>query len=397
MITQPGVTGGAMMPSAADEGYGLVHRPGQARADLATADGQVAVVVDHVADFYRRYPGESVTLLTRVRVQQDVPGFMLRVLIPAGLELEDYRTQQTVAHPVFRSVPMTEVGDLQLLPGADGSPFPLTVPGSGERSSTTVYANEMIWVVGEPQTAGTAYEFEMQALVLPTLRATHLISSARVLTDAGMPLASENVQIAVFPKGRYLEHLPALYEQDDFIGRFLMLFESFWGPIDLQIDSAPYYLDPALTPARFLPWLAEWFDLEFDDSWSEAQQRELLRNIMWLYRRRGTRVALQRYLEIYTQQPVEITERRAKNLTLGPTARLGVGVALGAGNVPHTFVVRVRVPKLTPSAELDAAGAAKELARLEGQRRARLERLIAADKPAHTSYLLEIIEIPADV
>ena len=394
MITQPGVTGGAVIPSETDESYGLVHRPGP--TDMAVADGLVAVAVDHVADFYRRYPGESVTLSTRVRVQQDVSGFMLRVLIPAGLELEDYQAQQDVAHPVFRRVPMTEIGEMRSLPGADGLPFPLAVPGSSEGLSTTVYANEMIWVVAEPQEAGAFYEFEMRALVLPTLREAKLLSSARVLSDAGVPLASESVQIAVFPKGRYLEYLPALFEQDDFIGRFLMLFESFWGPIDLQIDSTPNYLDPALTPARFLPWLAEWFDLEFDDTWSEAQQRELLRNIMWLYRRRGTRVALQRYLEIYTQQPVEITERRAKNLKLGPTARLGVGVALGSGNVPHTFVVRVRLPALTPPAGLDAAAAAKEVARLEGQRRARLERLIEADKPAHTSYLLEIVEIPLD-
>ena len=51
------------------------------------------------------------------------------------------------------------------------------------------------------------------------------------------------------------------------------------------------------------------------------------------YRRRGTRVALQCYLEIFTEQPVEILEKRAKNMALGSKARLGVGVALGVGLV----------------------------------------------------------------
>ena len=235
----------------------------------------------------------------------------------------------------------------------------------------------------------------MSALTLPTVRELKLVSSASVQSGDGEQLAAESVQIAVFPKGKYLEHLPALFEEDDFIGRFLMLFESFWGPISHQIDAFPHYLDPALTPARFLPWLAGWFDLEFDDTWSEGQRRELLRNIMWLYRRRGTRVALKRYLEIYTRQPVEITERRAKNLKLGPTARLGVGIALGTGNVPHTFTVSVRLPALTPPPGLTGEAAAKEVARLEKQRRRRLEQLIEADKPAHVAYHLEIVEIPA--
>ena len=177
MITQSGLTGGAVMPSETDESAGLVHRPGD--TDIGTTEGSVAVAVDHVADFYRRYPGESVTLSTRVRVEQDVPGFSLRVLLPAGMELEDYQKHDALPHPVFRRVPMTVTSAMHALPGSDGSPFPLAVPGSSEGVSTTVYANEMIWVVAEPQAAGTSYEFDVSALVLPTLHETKLLSTAR--------------------------------------------------------------------------------------------------------------------------------------------------------------------------------------------------------------------------
>jgi phage tail-like protein len=197
----------------------------------------------------------------------------------------------------------------------------------------------------------------------------------------------------VHRSGRFLEYLPSVYEQDSFMGRFLMLFESFWGPIDQQISGIHNYFDPDLTPARFLPWLASWFDLALDDNWSEAQQRELLNSVIWLYRRRGTRIALQRYLEIFTQEPVEILEKRAKNMTLGSRARLGVGVALGTGNMPHTFTVKLRLRPIVPPADLEEEAAAREVVRLEKRRLALIERMINAEKPAHTSYRIEVINL----
>jgi phage tail-like protein len=172
-----------------------------------------------------------------------------------------------------------------------------------------------------------------------------------------------------------------------------MLFESFWGPVDQQISNIHNYFDPDLTPARFLPWLATWFDLTLDEYWSEAQQRELLNSVIWLYRRRGTRVALQRFLEIFTQRPVEILEKRAKNMALGSKARLGVGVALGTGNQPHTFTVKLQLRPIESPPGLDEENAAREVARLEKKRLALIERMIVADKPAHTSYRLEVVTV----
>jgi hypothetical protein len=119
----------------------------------------------------------------------------------------------------------------------------------------------------------------------------------------------------------------------------------------------------------------------------------LLNSVIWLYRRRGTRAALQRYLEIFTQRPVEILEKRAKNLTLGSRARLGVGVALGTGNMPHTFTVKVQLRPITPPPDMDEAAAAAEVARLEKQRLELIHRMIMAEKPAHTSYRLEVVPV----
>jgi phage tail-like protein len=254
----------------------------------------------------------------------------------------------------------------------------------------------MVWRVLEPQEAGVTFDFVVTSLVLPVQHDLNLLSTAflEVLGDeAGPVVDSESLALAVYHSGRYLEYLPSLYEQDDFMGRFLMLFESFWRPIEQQIGEIHNYFDPDMTPARFLPWLASWFDLVLDDNWSEAQQRELLNSVIWIYRRRGTRVALQRYLEIFTQEPVEILEKRAKNMTLGSMSRLGVGVALGTSNQPHTFTVKLRLRPIPPPADLDEAAAGREVERLEKQRRALIHRMIMAEKPAHTSYRLEITPV----
>jgi phage tail-like protein len=358
--------------------------------------------VEHVADFNRRYPGEHVTFFTRVTVRQAIPGFSLRVQMPAGLEIDNYYSNNEGQMPLFYTVMEGGPRELVMLPGPDGDPFPVRVPNQPTRAIEPVRpAQDMIWQVLEPQDVGTTHEFVVSAVVLPIHKDQTLHSAATLsvveANDLANPqsLSSSTATIAVYRAGRYLEYLPSLFEQDNFMGRFLMLFESFWGPIDEQISSIHNYFDPDLTPARFLPWLASWFDLMLDDQWSEAQQRELLNHVIWLYRRRGTRVALQRYLEIFTQHPVEILEKRAKNMTLGSKARLGVGVALGTGNVPHTFTVKVRLSPIVPPPDLEEEAAAREVVRLEKQRITMIERMIMSDKPAHTSYRLEILPAAA--
>jgi phage tail-like protein len=350
-----------------------------------------AVTVGHVVDHYRRYPGELVTLMTRVEVHEPLAGFSVSVHVPAGLEVDYYRAVDRELLPVMRPVRERPLQELMMLPGADGEPFPIAIPGQPERLLAPArMGQELIWQVAETQEAGARHEFEVTALVLPAYEDVILRSEAVVHAAGGgeQRMAAEAVEIAIAVQGRYLEHLPALYEQDSFMARFVMLFESFWRPISQQIDVIADYFDPRLTPARFLPWLASWFDLILDETWAEDQQRELVDNIIWFYRKRGTRVALQRYLEIYTRGQVEIVERRAKNLRLGAGGRLGVGVALGTGNVPHTFEVHVKLPPMQPVSPAGAAAEA-EAARLEKQRRRMVERIIDMEKPAHTTYRLE--------
>jgi phage tail-like protein len=407
MMEQPPPTHAALSSFATDASVArdLAVRDGGERIDESRDPTKAAVTVEHVADFTRRYPGEQVTFFTRVNIRAAIPGFSLRVHVPAGLEIDNYyaSVDGNVVEgkmPLFLTVMEPGERELVMLPGPDGEPFPVRVPHQPTRAiEPTRPAQDMIWQVLEPQEAGMTYEYVVSGVVRPIQKDSMLHCTATLSVVDGESsentetVASATASVALYRSGRYLEYLPSLYEQDDFMGRFLMLFESFWGPIDQQISSIHNYFDPDLTPPRFLPWLASWFDLVLDDHWSESQQRELLNSVIWLYRRRGTRAALQRYLEIFTQRPVEILEKRAKNLTLGSRARLGVGVALGTGNMPHTFTVKVQLRPITPPPDMDEEAAAAEVARLEKQRLELIHRMIMAEKPAHTSYRLEVVPV----
>ncbi len=310
------------------------------------------VTVAHVVDNYNRYPGEVVALYTRLKALEPLADLTLRISLPEGLILGDYRA------PAEQEglMPMTEV------------------------SGDTSY---LVWSLAGKLPEGACYEYRAEAVVAPAIYDTTLTSQAVVSGKDGDILTEETVNIAVWVKGKYLRYLPSIYERDDFMGRFLMLFESFWSPIETQIDGVYNYFDPRITPPDFLPWLASWLDLDLDESWPEDRLRRLLRWAIALHRSRGTKWGLLKYLELYTEQQAEIIERRAENFVLGAGARLGPGIALGQGNTPHTFAVTLHLPPIEVKGK-------RERKRREEQRRRTIEKIIEMQKPAHTVYTLNI-------
>jgi len=67
----------------------------------------------------------------------------------------------------------------------------------------------------------------------------------------------------------YLEFLPAPYRdrENEFMGRFLLIFESIMDPLFNTVDNMALYFDPRLIPASLLPWLATWVDQTLDPAW----------------------------------------------------------------------------------------------------------------------------------
>ena len=125
-------------------------------------------------------------------------------------------------------------------------------------------------------------------------------------------------------KSRYLEHLPAIYHEDPFLGEFLLPFEEVLTGFEELLSTIDRYFAPALTDADFLPWLANWVALVLDEEWDETKRRQLIREAVELYRWRGTVRGLKRYLEIYTGLVPEIRESLwPGGMQIGMASRIG--------------------------------------------------------------------------
>ncbi|MFQ5873059.1 MAG: phage tail protein [Dehalococcoidia bacterium] len=169
----------------------------------------------------------------------------------------------------------------------------------------------------------------------------------------------------------YLKHLPAFYSEDEFMGRFLMIFEDILTPIQRALDHVELYFDPKMMPEDLLPWLASWVDLVLDENWPVEKRRKLLGSAVELYRWRGTRRGLREYLRVYSGVEPVITEHIG-GISLDKQFRLGYNTLLGEGQ-DHCFTVTLELE--------DMASIDLEMVRA----------IIEAEKPAHTAYTLRLV------
>ncbi len=176
------------------------------------------------------------------------------------------------------------------------------------------------------------------------------------LETANEQPSQEYIQSATFhlfvrPRSLYLEFLPELYREVDFIGRLLKIFEQAYEPAVNQLESLWAYLDPLTAPERLLPFLSHWVGWKMDPRLSITTQRYLIRQAIKLFRWRGTRLGLRLYLHLYTDLPLDehlpeeekhisIQEVFTQGFVLG-FSRLGDDAIVGGGR-PYHFLVRLR-------------------------------------------------------
>jgi phage tail-like protein len=311
------------------------------------------LVVSYVAERTHCYPGDRINFYLRVRFVRACRSAVVQVELPALFRLEEV---QPIAGP-------------------------LSTPTQIQASAT---GTSLRWVWPGEIDAGSEHEYSIQTTVRPAGETFTLESKAAAevsFPGRSEPLRDEeSVSVAVRAKSAYLRYMPALYTQDELMGRLLTLFESFWSPIDQQIKAMPFYFDPATTPSEMLPWLASWLDLVLDEEWPELQRRRLLRAARRLYAKRGTRVGMEEYLTIYTGGEVRIVEHRAENFRIRTGGSLGTGIALGQENRPHSFSVMIRLPATVDVSQPEL---------IEKWRRV-LTQIIDNEKPAHSVYTLHL-------
>ncbi len=187
------------------------------------------------------------------------------------------------------------------------------------------------------------------------------------------------------PHGKLLSLLPGIYAEEmqkqrdedngesPFFERFLLGFEDFIRPLQRTLDRLDGLFSPYSTPPEFLLWLGAWVCLPLDENWSEMQRRRLIKEAVELWRWRGTKRGLSRYIEIYAGVVPEINDVPVRGMRLGPETKMGHRDTKLGDVPPHTFVVSIASP--------DPSKINEQI----------IHDIIAWEKPAHTAYSLRIL------
>lgn len=165
-----------------------------------------------------------------------------------------------------------------------------------------------------------------------------------------------------------LRYLPAIYQNDPFIGRFLRIFEDMRRPVQSMVEALPSYFDPNLAPPELRRMLASWVGAERREGASrldDAAWGRLVAHQLELHRWRGTKRGLRLALELATGHRPLINDY-STGLVLGADASLGVNAALESG---QTLSVSVRF-ECEPG-EIDAST---------------VDAIIRQHKPAHVTH-----------
>ncbi|NYI03899.1 phage tail protein [Allostreptomyces psammosilenae] len=166
-----------------------------------------------------------------------------------------------------------------------------------------------------------------------------------------------------------LHQLPAVYLDHDFLERFLGALDEVLAPVLLVLDNLPAHLDPRTAPEDLLDWIAGWVAAQTDPERPVERRRETVTRTVRRHQLRGTRRGLAEAVRLETGVSPQIVESGAASWSATPLAPL-------PGEPGDWVTVRVRVPDP------------------ERVDRARLERLVADEVPAHVRYRVEVL--PAD-
>lgn len=121
-------------------------------------------------------------------------------------------------------------------------------------------------------------------------KTTALWIGARFTNDLHATPALSQARVD-FDQESYLPYLPAIYRDrgcDEFLLRYLSLFESFFDELEAHIDDLPGLLDPGAAPSDALPWLAGFLALALPEVWGDGERREAIAGAFVRYARRGT-------------------------------------------------------------------------------------------------------------
>lgn len=98
-----------------------------------------------------------------------------------------------------------------------------------------------------------------------------------------------------------IELLPMIYHENEFLRRFLMIFQTFFNQLEYTMSNLDLYFRPTECPKVFLAMLVDWFGLDLKMLQSDEKLiRKILQYLIPLYKIRGTVKGLKLFLYLIT-------------------------------------------------------------------------------------------------
>ncbi|WP_055494921.1 phage tail protein [Streptomyces sp. TP-A0356] len=159
--------------------------------------------------------------------------------------------------------------------------------------------------------------------------------------------------------------LPAVFADDDLAQRFVAGLDEVIAPIQGVLDCLDTYFRPSLAPLDFTQWLGSWVGAETDGGEPEQLLRAAVAAAAYLHRIRGTRRGLSEAVRLAFGAEPEISESGGADWSARPLGPV-------PGEARPRLHVHLRLPDPTP-----------------GDRH-RLDTLVAAARPAHMPYTVQV-------
>lgn len=106
-----------------------------------------------------------------------------------------------------------------------------------------------------------------------------------------------------------LHQLPVGMVEDDFLARFLMIFQTIADTEMHQIDTLAHMFDPTVAPDIMVRALGSWIGIDWiDSSLPDDLQRRIVREYSSLVQWRGTRRGLRQLLELISLEPAVVQD-----------------------------------------------------------------------------------------
>jgi phage tail-like protein len=183
-----------------------------------------------------------------------------------------------------------------------------------------------------------------------------------VRATAGMRGAVDGA-VTAFPIG---EQLPSVYGEDEMALRFTAGLDDLFAPLLTVLDCLSAYFDPDLAPPDFVSWLGGWVGAEVTGDEPEGILRRMVAGAAAAHRLRGTARGVSEVIRLAFGIQPEVIE--SGGATWSPRPRGDF-----PGDPVPGLTVRLRVPR-PGFVDQD-----------------RVERLVAAVRPAHIPCIVEII------